>query len=61
MSIIQVELIQGTGQFDFGNYWKLHEHIERMRVWVQLQLCYFTVVWYIISKKSVVCWKQCYL
>jgi hypothetical protein len=54
MSIIQAVLIQGTGPFDFGNYWKLHEHIERMRAWVQLQLCYFKVAWYITLKKSVV-------
>jgi len=52
--------IQGTRTFDFCNYWKLHEHIESMRTWFRLQLCYFKVVWYIITKKSVVVyWKQC--
>ena len=62
VSIILVVLIQGTGPFDFRNYWKLHEHIERMRAWVQLEQRYFKVACYIISKKSVVlCWKQCYL
>jgi len=35
VSIIQVVLVQGTGPFDFGNCWKLREHIERMRAWVQ--------------------------
>jgi len=47
VSIIQTVLIQSTGPFDFANYWKLHEHIERMRAWVQLRLCYFKVAWYI--------------
>jgi hypothetical protein len=48
MSVLQAVLIQGTRPFYFGNYWKLQEHIERMRTWVQLQLCYFKVDWYII-------------
>jgi hypothetical protein len=37
-----------SGPFNFGNYWNLHEHIERMKAWVQLELCYFNVAWYII-------------
>jgi hypothetical protein len=38
---IQVVLIQGMGPFDIGNYWKLHENIERMRAWVQITAVLF--------------------